>query len=100
MTAQELFGVIVRTMGLAILTAGVIAFFGKPPVGLGFALVGLTMIRWADWIVETSYAAEWSFPFPRVSFGKRSTPTPSPPPMEIEPRILGCNSPRNRNHWG
>jgi hypothetical protein len=78
MTTQDVFGVVVRSIGLVLVIGGVLTFFPEPVVGIGFALVGVAVIGWANWIVDVCYAPKWSLP--RISFAPK--PSPSPPSAE------------------
>jgi hypothetical protein len=61
MTPQELFGVVVRTIGLVLLLAGILAFLVNPVAGFGYALVGAAVIAGANFIVGICYSPKWSF---------------------------------------
>jgi hypothetical protein len=80
MTTQELFGVVVRTIGLVLFLAGVLAFLVNPIAGAGYALMGLAVIAGANWIVGMCYSPKWSFP--RVSALHHGAATPPTQPGE------------------
>jgi hypothetical protein len=53
--AHELFGVIVRAIGLVLILSGIQAAIINPIFGAGYGVVGLLFILRANWIVRLCY---------------------------------------------